>query len=113
MNGSQNNNKQEIKQDTNAKKGLKYWDRKPDTITNTTYPQLEPAKFNGFLKKIGIGLLLSFLPSLVFSLISDEILFKTWGFAILIVSGIYFIVGGCNDLSQTSARKGFKRHMER
>jgi hypothetical protein len=110
MNGSPNNDKQEKERDNGTNKNLNYWDRKTDT---TTYPQLEQPTFNGFMRKIGLGLFFSFLPSIAFSLISGEVLFKAWGVAILLVSGIYFLSGGCSDLSQTSARKSFKRYMDK
>ena len=59
-----------------------------------------------------LGLLFSFIPSLVFFLVSGGDFYQTWGLATLLISGIYFLAGGCSDLSKTSARKSRKRHSE-
>ncbi|MFX1283309.1 MAG: hypothetical protein ACFFB5_06620 [Promethearchaeota archaeon] len=113
MNNSPNNDKQDISRISMQKKSSDYWKKDTDSVSSTTYPQLEKPTFSGFIKKIGSGLFLTFIPAIVFSLISGEVLFRVWGLAILLVSGIFFLIGGCSDLSQTSARKSFKRYMDR
>ncbi len=112
MNDSQENHKQKIIRKSNTKKKSDYWDSETDT-TPTTYPQLGQATFVGFLGKLGMGLLFSFIPSVIFSLISGDDFFRAWGVAILIMSGIYFLAAGWIDLSKTSARKSLKKYMEK
>ena len=87
-----------------------YWDTKQPS---PTYPQLEAPTFSGFMKKIGLGLALTFFPAIVFSIISQQIFLKAWGIAIFLASGLYFVLGGCSDLSETSASKSFKQYMEK
>ncbi|UCE14856.1 MAG: hypothetical protein JSV04_06650 [Candidatus Heimdallarchaeota archaeon] len=104
-----NNDEEKIEGELSSPKRLNYWETTPDT---SVYPKLEQPTFTGFIKKIGMGLILTFIPALVFTLITSGIFLETWGIAIFLVSGIYFVAGGCSDLSQTSAKKSFKRHME-
>jgi hypothetical protein len=42
----------------------------------------------------------------------DLDLFTVWGITLLMTSGIYFLIGGCSDLSQSSARKKYKQYTE-
>ena len=67
--------------------------------------------FQSFLIKIVTGTILSFIPALVYVLITETNLYTVWGITLLMSSGIYFLIGGCSDLSQTSARKRFKKYM--
>lgn len=87
-----------------------YWDTKQPS---QTYPQLEAPTFIGFMKKIGLGLSLTFFPAIIFSIISQQFFFKAWGIAIFLASGLYFVLGGCSDLSETSATKSFKQYMDK
>ncbi|MFW9904366.1 MAG: hypothetical protein ACFFFH_08550 [Candidatus Thorarchaeota archaeon] len=94
----------------NSSERFKYWDRKPEV---TVYPQIENATFTGFVKKIVAGMTLTLFPAVIFAWFSGESVLKVWGIAIFLVSGIYFVVGGCSDLSQTSAKKSFQKHMDK
>lgn len=77
------------------------------------YPQIGQPSFFSFLKKIGMGLFFSFLPSITYYMISQTNLFHTWGIATLLVSGIFLLAGVWTDLSKTSAKKSYKRYEER
>jgi len=112
MNDSQSNHTKKKKGKSNTKKKLDYWDSETNTSL-TTYPQLGQASFTGFLGKLGLGLLLSFIPSVFFFLLFDYEFYGVWGTAILIISGIYFFAAGWSDLSKTSARKSHKRYMKK
>lgn len=74
--------------------------------------QFEKVEFLSFLQKIGLGILLSFLPAFVYVMISEVNLFTVWGVTLLITSGIYVLIGGCSDYRQTSARKAYDRYRE-
>jgi hypothetical protein len=78
----------------------------------TVFPHFEPLSFAAFLQKIGVGLVLSFLPAYAYSLVWGSKLSAAWGIALIIVAGIYFLIGGCSDLTQTSARKSLDRYLE-
>ncbi|UCG89913.1 MAG: hypothetical protein JSU57_05480 [Candidatus Heimdallarchaeota archaeon] len=102
MTGFQKNNEQVVeKTPTN----------KESEIKSVIYPQLEPLSFSDFLRKIGMGLLLSFLPAFVYSLVSGSKLPAAWAISLLIVAGIYFLIGGCSDLTQTSAKKSLNQYL--
>ncbi len=111
MNDIQKNNKQKTAAKDNANKQKDYWDSTTGTIS-ATYPQLGQATFRGYLEKIILGLVFSFIPAFVFFLVSGGNFYKIWGLATLLISGIYFLAGGCSDVSKTSARKSRKRHSE-
>lgn len=110
MNDSRSNHTEKKK--SNTKKKFDYWDSETNTSL-TTYPQLGQASFAGFLGKLGMGLLLSFIPSLIFFISFDNDFYGVWGTAILIISGIYFLAAGWSDLSKTSARKSHERYMKK
>lgn len=112
MNDSQSNHTEKKKRKSNTKKKFDYWDSETNTSL-TTYPQLGQASFAGFLGKLGMGLLLSFIPSVIFFLLFDYDFRGVWGTAILFISGIYFLIAGCSDLSKTSARKSYERYMKK
>ena len=78
---------------------------------DTASPQLEPLSFAAFLQKLVVGLALSFLPAYAYSLVWGSKISATWGIALLIVAGIYFLIGGCSDLRETSARKSLDRYL--
>ncbi len=102
MTGFQKNNEQEVKETPTEKES---------EIKTAIYPQLEPLSFSAFLRKIGLGLLYSFLAAYVYSLISGSRLPAAWGMSLLIVAGIYFLIGGCSDLTQTSAKKSLDQYL--
>ncbi|MHA2245911.1 MAG: hypothetical protein ACXADY_13190 [Candidatus Hodarchaeales archaeon] len=101
MTGLQKNNELEDKKTSNSKES---------EIKNLIYPQLEQLSFSAFLRKIGVGLLSSFFPAYGYALISGGRFSAIWGTSIMIVSGIYFLIGGCRDLSLTSAKKSFDHY---
>ncbi|MHA1947306.1 MAG: hypothetical protein ACXAC6_16440 [Candidatus Hodarchaeales archaeon] len=72
----------------------------------------EQVDFLSFLQKIGMGMILSFIPAFVYILVSGVNLYTVWGITLLITSGIYFLIGGCSDLRQSSARKSYERYRE-
>ena len=94
------------------KKKANYWDSEPDASIST-YPQLGQATFAGFLGKIAMGLLFSFIPALIFSMLFDYAISRVWSTAMLIISGIYFLAAGWSDLSKTSAKKSHERYLEK
>jgi len=77
----------------------------------SVFPKFEQLSFAAFLQKIGVGLVLSFLPAYAYSLVWGSKLSAAWGIALIIVAGIYFLIGGCSDLTQTSARKSLDRYL--
>ncbi len=76
------------------------------------YPQFEKLSFSSFLKKTGIGIFFSFLAAFTYTLISGNDLSRIWGVSMLLTSGVYFLIGGCNDLSQTSAKKNLNVYLK-
>lgn len=102
MTGLQKNNEQKVKKTSTNKES---------EIKTEIYPQLEQLSFSAFLRKIGVGLLFSFLPAYGYSLVSGSRFSAIWGISVMIVAGIYFLIGGCSDLSQTSARKSFNQYL--
>jgi hypothetical protein len=86
---------------------------KDSEIETSVYPQLEQSSFIAFLKKIGVGLIFSYLPALAYVSVSEDDLSRIWGITLMVTAGVYLLIGGCSDLSQNSARKSHKRYMER
>ena len=74
--------------------------------------EFEQVEFLSFIQKIGMGIILSFIPAVVYVMISEVNLYTVWGVTLLITSGIYFLIGGCSDYRQTSARKAYERYRE-
>ncbi len=79
---------------------------------NILYPQFDKLSFASFLKKTGIGIFFSFLAAFTYTLISGNDLSRIWGSSMLLTSGVYFLIGGCNDLSQTSAKKNLNVYLK-
>ena len=92
-----------------------YWDdiERKKEISSQVYPHLGEVSFTAFLSKIVTGLFLSFIPALIFYILSGGNLFYTWGISAMFVSGLYFVVAGWRDMSRTSARKSYKIYRER
>ena len=79
---------------------------------NILYPQFDELSFASFLKKTGIGIFFSFLAAFTYTLISGNDLSRIWEISMLLTSGVYFLIGGCNDFSQTSAKKNLNAYLK-
>lgn len=86
-------------------------DKDSDTKVDPSL-QFGQVDFLSFLQKIGMGMILSFIPALVYIMISGVNFYTVWGVTLLITSGIYFLIGGCSDFRESSARKSYERYRE-
>jgi hypothetical protein len=88
-----------------------YWEK--NASSPPVYPQLGEVSFKSFLKKTGLGVVFSFVPAIIFTVLNDEDFLSTWGLATFLVAGLYFLLAGLRDTSRTSAKKSYKAYERR
>jgi hypothetical protein len=117
MNNSQNKQEKKGKENNLSLKTKKkdFWTTEEKKVKEfPVYPELGDVSVRSFIAKIFTGLFFSSLPSVFFTLGSPGSSFLyIWGVATMLVGGVFLLLGGCRDLSRTSARKSHSKYMER